>query len=160
MTKNKRIKNRIIPMVIVGCLGSIAMASCQSHEQKADAFTKVKEGRILYADSEIALTEPKQIEVIKTVETPDEWSRYKIETEKQIAINEKKIRGIKGTPNADAKLFKKVSDLEQENTDLRRQLNEYAELLRINLADFKAKMNKDLDAINSDLNDIAASTRK
>jgi hypothetical protein len=161
MTKNKTIKDRIIPLIILGCMGSMAMVSCQSHEQKADdAFTKVKEGKILYADSEIALTEPKTIEVIKKIEMLDDWSKFKIETEKRIAINEKKIRDIKGTPKADAKLFKKVSTSEQENTDLRRQINEYEEALNINLKEFKAKINQNMDAINSDLNDITASVKK
>lgn len=137
------------------------ISSCQSHEQKADsAFDLVKEEKMMNDDTGILIPEVKKIEIIKKTEEPDDWSKYKVETEKKIVSNEIKIRAIKNIPNADAKLFKKISALEQQNTDLRRQLNEYAESLKLNLEKFKFTMKQDMEAINSDLNDLTAANKK
>lgn len=149
-----------LPKLISGIL-ILSNVSCQSHEQKADdAFALVKEEKMMNMDSEEMAPVEKKVELVKKAEPVDEWSLFKSETEKKIILNEKKLRELKNLPNADAKFFKKISGLEQENTDLRRQLNEYAELMKANFEKFKVQMTQNMQAVNSDLNDLSAAGGK
>lgn len=150
---------------ITGCFLVMMLASCQSHEQKADdAFDVVKQDKMLLKDSNMSskeiIQEPKKIEFVKKSETPDEWTKFKFETEKKILTNEKKIKEIKSIPNANAKLLRKVTNLEKDNNNLRRQMDEYKEEVKVKWENFKVKMNHDVNEIGIELKDMTVNNKK
>ncbi len=159
MIKNNKY---ILPQILSGIIIFLAV-SCQSHEKKPDdAFDLVKEEKRLNMDSGNIIPVDNRVEPVKKAEIPDvdEWSIFKTETERKIVLNEKKLRELKNLPQADARFFKKISALEEENTDLRRQLNEYAEMVKVNFGKFKIQMMHNIETVNSDLNDLTVSAGK
>ena len=141
------------------------LVSCASHGQKGDdAFERVKEEKMLPKDSNAIskeiIEEPKKIEPIKKNETQDEWTKFKIETEKKIISNENKIKAIKIIPNTNAKLLRKVTSLEKDNNDLRRQMDEYKEEVKAKWENFKATMNHDINEIDIELKDMTVNNKK
>lgn len=152
-------------MIITGCFSAMILVSCESHEQKADdAFERVKEEKMMSKDSNSIskeiIQEPKFVTKNASLngevgqENPDEWAKFKMETENKILANENKIKEIKGIPNTNAKLLKKVTFLEKDNNDLRRQMNEYSKEMKSKWENFKAKMNQDVNEIGIQLKDL------
>ena len=158
-------KTNFISITLTCCLLVMILVSCASHGQKGDAaFERVKEEKMLPKDSNAIskeiIVEPKKIEPIKKNETQDEWTRFKIETEKKIISNENKIKAIKITPNTNAKLLRKVTSLEKDNNDLRRQMDEYKEEVKAKWENFKATMNHDINEIDIELKDMTVNNKK
>ena len=154
-----------IPKILTGCLSVMILASCGSHEQKADdAFEHVKKERMLLKDSNITskeiIQEPMKTELVKKNENPDEWTKYKIETEKKIHTNENIIKEIKDLPNANANLIRKVSSLEKENNDLRIKMDEYNEEVKVKWENFKGTMNHDVNEIGIKLKAMKINNKK
>jgi len=141
------------------------LVSCGSHEKKTDdAFDRVKKERMLSKDSTIIskaiAPEPKVSELVKKNENPDEWTRYKIETEKKIHANEIIIREIKALPKANASLLRKVTGLEKENNDLRVKMDEYNEEVKVKWENFKGTMNHDVNEIGIKLKAMKINNKK
>ncbi|OFY84766.1 MAG: hypothetical protein A3F72_05775 [Bacteroidetes bacterium RIFCSPLOWO2_12_FULL_35_15] len=137
------------------------LVSCESHEQNTDnAFEQVKEEKMISnendSDSVIKeiIEEPKKLESAMKNENPDEWTKFKIETEKKIRANENKIKEIKGIPNADSKLLRTIISLEKDNNDLRKQMDEYYEEMKVKWENFKTKINHNINEIGIQLKDI------
>ena len=154
-----------ISKIVTACFSIMIFVSCKSHEQKADgAFEIVKQEKLLSKDSNVIskeiIEEPKKAEPVKKIETQDEWTKFKMETEKKILSNEKKIKEIKVIPNADAKLLRKITSLEKDNNDLRRQLDQYSEDVKVKWENFKATMNHDVNEIDIELKDIKINNKK
>lgn len=147
------------------CLVIIIFASCESHEQRSnDAFDRFKEEKMTAKDC-VLITPDEPKEIIKAVplklnESPDEWTKFKNETEKKIVLNENKIKKIKQTPEANIKLFKKIVHLEKENDDLKIQLKKYEEEVKINLEKFKEKIQGEVSDLDIKLKDIVESERR
>ena len=99
-------------------------------------------------------------ELVKKDETPDEWTRFKVETEKKIRLNERKIKEIKASPGANAGLLRKVSGIEKDNSDLRIKMDEYKEEVRVKWELFKASMNHNANNIEIELNALKADNKK
>ncbi len=143
----------ILSVGLKACLLLIIFISCQSHEQKSsDAFDRFKEEKMIKKDCVLIVVEDPQnlskTEPSKVIENQDEWIKFKNGIEKKILLNENKIKRIKQTPKADVKLFKKIVHLEKENSDLKIQLRDYEEELKLNLIKFKEKVNiqiRDID---------------
>lgn len=158
-------KANFISITLTCCLLAMILVSCASHGQKGDdAFERVKEEKMLPKDSNAIskeiIEEPKKIEPVKKNEIQDEWTRFKIETEKKIISNENKIKAIKITPNTNAKLLRKVTSLEKDNNDLRRQMDEYKEEVKAKWESFKATMNHDINEIDIELKDMTVNNKK
>lgn len=142
--------------------------SCKSHEQKADvAFELVKEEKMMPKDSDSVITkitEPVDKKASSDdrnkQENIDEWSKFKIETERKILMNENKIKKIKGIPNVNIELLRKVTFLEKDNNDLRMQLDEYNEEVKMRWEKFKEKINEDANQIGSELNEMTINDKK
>lgn len=148
-----------------GCICLMFFSYCTQHEKKADdAFDRLKKEKLLTKDSVIIteepVPEPKKISVVKKVESPDEWTKFKIATESKITANENKIKELKGVPNYSGKLLKKIATIEKHNNDLRKQLDVYNEDVKVMWENFKAKMSHDVNEIDIDLKDLTINNHK
>lgn len=147
--------------IVTVCFSVMILVSCESHEQEKDnAFEQVKEEKMTanenISDSVIKeiVEEPKKLGSAMKNENPDEWTKFKIDTEKKIRTNENKIKEIKGIPNADSKLLRTILSLEKDNNDLRKQMDEYHEEMKMKWENFKTKINHDVNEIGIELKDI------
>ncbi|MBK9248301.1 MAG: hypothetical protein IPM69_09385 [Ignavibacteria bacterium] len=159
------------------CFVAVLFISCESHEQKADdAFERVKVEKKIDQDSggadvviqqpiiqEIKIPEVASLDVkspeIKII-NQDEWSKFRADTEKKIAINESKIKVIKSNPSTSPKMLEELSSKEKDYNDLRRKLDEYSLEMKENLGKFKVKMNHEVNEISIDLNDLTVNNKK
>lgn len=150
-----------ISRIVAVCFSVMILVSCESHEQESDdAFEQVKEEKMISnennSDSVIKeiIEEPKILKSAMKNENLDEWTKFKIETEKKIHTNENKIKEIKGIPNTDSKLIRTLLSLEKDNNDLRKQMDEYQEEIKVKWENFKTKINHDVNEIGIELKDI------
>lgn len=156
---------KFFSMVLTGCLSAIIFTSCGSHVQKADdAFDAVKKERMMSNDSNFVskeiIQESMKTELVKKNEIPDEWTSFKIETEKKIRLNEKKIKEIEGLRDANASLLRKVTSLEKDNNALRIRMDEYNEDVKVRWEKFKASMNHNVNEIDIKLNAMKTDIKK
>lgn len=152
-------------IIIPFCFSLMIFVSCESPEQKTDeAFQLVKEEKMMAKDSFIAEKEitkvASKVEVVIKNESVDEWKKFKLETEKRILINENKIKEIKGIPDSNTKLYRQVATLEKDNNDLRRQMDEYNEEMKVKWESFKVKINHDVNEIGIELQDLQVNNKK
>lgn len=159
------LKTNIISLIITGCLSAIIITSCGYHKQKPDdAFDLVKKERMMSTDSsfvsEKVIQESMKTEPVKKIETPDEWIKFKNETEKKIHQNENKIKEIKELPDANAGLLRKVANLEKANNDLRIRMDEYREEVKVKWEMFQASMNHNVNEIDIELNALKPDNKK
>ncbi len=143
----------------------IILVSCGSNEQKADdAFDRVRIEKMILTDSNIiskeGIAEQKKTTSFKKCENHDEWGKFKSETEKKILSNENKIVAMKSIPKASGKLIRKVTSLEKDNNDLRRQMDEYNEEVKVKWENFKVMINHDVNEIDIELKDITLNNKK
>ena len=148
-------------------------SSCESHEQTADdAFELVKQEKkagtydtiSIVNDTISSVSKPQVVKetpviskvviVQKKAENLDEWTVFKLEVEKKILNNESKIKVVKSNSSSNSKLLKKLITLEKENNDLRRQMNEYAEEMKIKMETFKANLNQNVSNIDLEIKDL------
>ncbi len=158
------IKRNSILRILSFCFFTAALLSCESHEQKADdAFEHVKEEKKIAKDSFTTKQEiPKETklpEPAKKVETLDDWSKFKMDLEKKILTNETNVKTLKELPGASSKTLRKVSNLEQENNELRNQLEQYTEDAKVRLEKFKTQTNHDVNQIGIELKDILVNNK-
>ena len=157
--------SRITSLIITSYILVTVLTACESHEQKADdAFENVKEQKIKMGDTLSTLKEstPSSIktEPSKKAEHQDEWTKFKTETENKIVANEIKIKKIKGIPNANAKLMKQVMSLEKDNNDLKKEMDEYREEVKVMWENFKTKINHDVNEISIELKDLTINNKQ
>ncbi len=151
--------NKINPVIIICYILVTVLAACESHEQKADdAFEKVKSEKLKMKDTIIIMKDvvPNSTKIvqIKKVEAPDEWTKFKTETEKKIMANEIKIKQIKSIPNTNSKVMKQLMRLEKDNNELRKNMDQYKEEAKVIWETFKIKINHDVNDINIELKDL------
>lgn len=146
----------IITFIFIG----IFMISCESHEQKADAFDTLKNEKqnsgndILVNDTVYIPQNKVKTGQETTRKAMDEWTIFNRDTEKKIVANELKIKEIKSLPNIDAKTIRKIVALEKENNGLRQQMVDYIQEEKVRWATFKAKIIQDESAITLGLKDV------
>jgi hypothetical protein len=154
--------SKIIPI----CFAVLILYSCESHVKKADDdFSLYKENK-MQSQETISTTkeitqapkkidqEPKRADQVRKNESPDEWTLFKRVTDKRIQANEKKIEALRNNPTENAKVLKKVSALEKDNNNLRSQMDEYNEKMKVSFDKFKTTINHDVDEIDIKLKDI------
>lgn len=151
--------------LIISTLAIILITSCESHEIKADEpFEKFKAQKLLEKDSEMQINEtiiaPKKIIIIQKMEAPDEWSKLKKEIEKKIQANENTIKELKNNSTTNAKTLKKLTRLEENNDNLKMQIDEYCIEVKLKLEKFKTKMKQDVDDLGNELKDIQPADKK
>lgn len=146
------LKFKLIPY----CFFMILISSCESHEKKADdAFDQFKEEKKLIHDSETLTIEIKpdiKNEITsKKTENTDDWTKLKNEIDKRIKGNENSIKHIKNSASTDSKILKKLTRLEDENNDLKKQIDEYIIDMKLKLEQFKTKIDKDTGELEVEL---------
>jgi hypothetical protein len=138
----------------------ILLFSCESHETQADKLVRKyklenEASSKNKSNKEISLALKKIDNVKNPIENKiifqSEWTHYKTEIEKRIRLNEIKIAEIKRKPTNSAKYFKKVSNLERSNLELRNQLKKFEEEIKIKSESFQQELNSDLTEIESEL---------
>lgn len=160
------LKVNFISIIITGCLSVMIITSCGSHVKKTDdAFDRVKKERMMSSDSsfvsEAVIQESMKTELpMKKIETPDEWTKFKLETERKIRQNENKIKEIRGLPDINASLRRKVTNLEKVNNDLKIRMEQYKEEVKVKWEMFQASMNHNVNEINIELNALKTDTKK
>lgn len=159
------LKVNFISIILTGCLSVMIITSCGSHVKKTDdAFDLVKKDRMMTKDSsfvsEKVIQESMKTEPVKKIETQDEWTKFKLETEKKIRSNEDKIKQIKALPNGNASLRRKLASLEKDNNDMRIRMDEYKEEVKAKWEMFQASMNHNVNEIDIELNAIKADNKK
>lgn len=158
-------KQSLTLIIIISYLLVLLFVSCESHEQNADdAFEIIKEEKMLYNDSNDVLKalvqEPVKTKFVRNIENTDEWTMFKIEIEKKIQNNEKKIKEIKEISNANSNLLRKVINMEKSNSDLRNQMNDYNEEVKLKWETFKSTINHDVNEIYIELKDLSINNNK
>jgi hypothetical protein len=154
------IKQNFILIIIISYLSAALFSSCESREQNTDdAFEIIKEEKMLSNDSNYVLKamlqEPVKTKLSKNIEKPDEWTAFNIEIENKILNNEKKIIEMKKKSNSNSNLLRKVINIEKTNNDLRNQMNDYKEEVKLKWETFKSSINHDVDEINIELKTIS-----
>ena len=153
----------IISKILITALLITALFSCVSHEQKADeAFDMVKKEKMLSNENYIFSKDENQDSnklVIKQIQNLDEWAKFKIEMEKKLVINDKKIKELKVTYNSNQNLIRKAENLEEDNNEIRKQMSEYQAEVKLKWENFKTKMNYDVSEIVIELKDIAINNK-
>jgi len=155
-----------ISRMVTACFFIMILASCESHEQKVDdAFERVKEEKKTIKDSTLIskalVEEPKKAEqIVNKIDTSDDWTKFKKEVEKKILANQNSIKALKSLPDANSRLLKKIAGLEKDNNDLRNQMDEYNEDMKVRLEKFKVQVNHDVNEIGIELKDITITNKK
>ncbi|OFX20921.1 MAG: hypothetical protein A2033_19615 [Bacteroidetes bacterium GWA2_31_9] len=153
----------IISKILITALLITALFSCVSHEQKADeAFDMVKKEKMLSNENYIFSKDENQDSnklVIKQIQNLDEWAKFKIEMEKKLVINDKKIKELKVIHNSNQNLIRRAENLEEDNNEIRKQMSEYQAEVKLKWENFKTKMNYDVSEIVIELKDIAINNK-
>ena len=159
------LNQNIISVILTGSLFMILITSCGPRVQKTDdAFDLVKKERMMADDSSFVSKEVIQAsmktEVVKKIETPDEWTIFRLETEKKIRLNEIQIKKIKELPDVNANSRKKLSNLEKDNNNLKSMLDEYNDEVKAKWEMFKVSMNHRANEIGIELNALNTNIKK
>lgn len=141
---------------ISGFLLVLILSSCGARTPKAeDAFDIVKKERMLSDDSSFVSKEIIQAsmktEPVKKIEAPDDWTKFKIEIEKKIRLNEIQIKKIKELPSMNGSMRRKLAVLEKDNNNLKIRLESYNEEVKSRWEMFKASMSHNANEIGIEL---------
>jgi len=166
-------KTNSISKIITICFAILILYSCESHVKKADDdFTLYKENKMqqkeivpitkeitpepkkIVQESKKIDPEPKRMHHEKKSVNLDAWTIFKSQTIEKICANETEIEKLRNSPTANAKMLKKVSALEKENNDFRRQMDEYNQKMKVSFENFKTAINHHVDEIDIKLKDI------
>jgi hypothetical protein len=160
------LNQNIISLILTSGLMAIMITSCGPRVQKPDdAFDLVKKERMLTNDSnfvskEIIQESMKTAVVVKKTETQDEWTKFRIDTEKKIRLNEIQIKKITDLPDVNASLRRKLTKLENDNSSLKSRLDEYNEEVKAKWEMFKASMNHNVNQIGIELNALKTNQKE
>jgi seryl-tRNA synthetase len=169
--KQMTLNQNIISMILTGGLFMIMITSCGPRVQKpVDAFDLIKKERMLSNDSSFVSkeiikasmkTESVKTEIVKKIETPpDEWTIFKLETEKIIRSNENIIQKIKTLPDLNASSRKKLTSLEKDNNNLKMSLKEYPEEVKAKWEAFKSALSHNANIIDLELIALKTAQKK
>ena len=137
------------------------ITSCGLRVQKPDdAFDLVKKERMMSNDSNFVSKEVIQAsmktEIVKKIETIDEWTKFKIETEKKIRLNEIQIQKIKNLSELKANTRRKLASLEKDNNNLKNSIQEYPEEVKAKWEAYKLSVNHSANTIGAELSAISS----
>ena len=160
-----KLHDNTIFMFLSICISIFLMISCGPRVQKPDdAFTLIKKERMLSDDSSFVSKEVIQASMktqpVKKSETADEWTKFKVETEKKIKQNTNNIQKIKEMPDMNNNMRKKLTSLEKDNNNLKMSLDEYPEEVKAKWEAFKSSMNHNANEIGIELNAIMTDQKK
>jgi DNA repair ATPase RecN len=149
----------ILAVTIVVMAGTIFM-SCQSSIQKQEAAqAKVKDAR-----QELNSAQKDASAAAQVVATEEEWEAFRNESELKIKANETRINELNVKMKKPGEIFdeiyeKKITNLEQQNKEMRARLAAY-ETSQGNWESFKREFNHDMDGIGQALKDLTVDNKK
>ncbi|MES2587333.1 MAG: hypothetical protein V4622_00050 [Bacteroidota bacterium] len=145
-------------------LSVILFISCESHEQKADKLIRNYKLNSQISEKHNATKtfalKTKKIEHVKNpldknIVLHDEWTYFKTEIDRRILDNETKIIEIKSKVKLSNKESKRLTNLENNNIELKSQLKKYEEEIKIKWESFKLEVNQNLSEIDLGLKDLS-----
>lgn len=154
-----------IVSILTGFILSITLNSCESKVQSANsAFEQIQEDKKTEKDSifiiKEVIQEPKKIKKEKAVEMVDGWTLFKMEMENTILQNESLVKELKSIPNTNSKLLKKITYLEKDNNDLRKEIDDYKLAEKNNLEIFQSKLRLNANDIKTELVGFEVNNKK
>lgn len=146
-------------IVITGSLSIMIVTSCKPQEQKRDdAFDLVKKERMISPDSAllnvVIIQEPTDTDLLSKTEDIDEWTKFKLETEDKIRLNDNKIEELGNLKNTSASFRRKVKALEKENNELKIKIDKHMEEEKLKREQFKVSMNHNINEIGIEIKAI------
>ena len=153
-------KKMIFILAVTTIMAGTIFTGCQSSTQKQQAAQdKVQDSR-----QDLNAAQKNANEVAQKAATAEEWKTFKSESElkikdNEIRINELTVRMKKPGESFDALYEKKITNLGQQNKDLKARLEAY-EKSQSNWESFKREFNHDMDAIGQALKDLTVDNKK
>jgi len=153
-------KNIFILAVTLTIMAGTIFTGCQSSTQKQNAANdKVRDAR-----QDLNAAQKDANAAAQVVATTEEWEAFRNESEvrikdNEIRINELTVKMKKPGEIFDALYEKKITNLEQQNKDMRARLDAY-DKNQSNWESFKREFNHDMDAIGQALKDLTTDNKK
>jgi len=150
----------IFIIAVTTIMAGTIFTGCQSSTQKQQAAQdKVQDAR-----QDLNAAKKNANEVAQKAATAEEWKTFKSESELKIKDNEIRINELTVKMKKPGELFdalyeKKITNLEQQNKDLKARLEAY-EKSQSNWESFKREFNHDMDAIGQALKDLTVDNKK
>ena len=136
------------------------LTSCQSSIQKQEAARdKVQDAR-----QDLNAAQNDANAAAQVVATAEEWEAFKNDSELKIKANEIRITELNVKMKKPGEIFdeiyeKKITNLEQQNREMRARLVAY-EKSQSNWESFKREFNHDMDEIGQALKDLTVDNKK
>ena len=146
-------KNSILFLASILLLTVTILSGCQSSAKKVEnAEVKVQEAKKDLADSK------KDLYTIR-LDTISNYEQFKIEAEKIIVTQEKNITEFKARMASEKKEInadynKKLVELENKNSDLKKKLADYIDDGQNKWMSFKDEFNHDMDELGKAFKDL------
>ncbi|MCC7526672.1 MAG: hypothetical protein IT250_17745 [Chitinophagaceae bacterium] len=151
-------KRSILPIVgwvgvaIILLIAAALLTSCSSPSQKLEAAQE----NVKDANKDLDKANEAYL---------DEIEAYRKESAAKISANDKSITAFNARIENEKKEVrdeykKKIAELEQKNTDVKKRLDGYKADGKDNWANFKAEFSRDMDALGKALKDLTVSNTK
>ena len=152
-------KTIFIFIVTITMVGTI-FTSCQTSIQKQEAA----KAKVQDAKQELNTAQKDANAAAQVVATAEEWKAFRNESELKIKANEIRINELNVKMKKPGEIFdaiyeKKITNLEQQNKEMRARLVAYGKS-QSNWESFKREFNHDIDAIGQALNDLTVDNKK
>jgi hypothetical protein len=140
-------KNQLVAFAVMGFMAGTLLSGCdKTPEQKLDAKKE-------------SVKQAKQDSMDVRAERAKEWQAFKVESEQQIADNDKKIDAFKekmekAGPKAKVKYSKEVTELKKKNHELKEKLEDYKDGDQSKWQEFKTNFKADMDAVGKTMKDL------
>jgi uncharacterized protein YPO0396 len=147
-----KMKKTILKLALTGMIAGTVLIAGQLFAEKPSS---VKNNAPVGIESLVAQTDIQQLRHDST----SEWQKFKKNSEKQIAKNDKRISELnesiaKESNDKKADLQASVNDLKKKNDDLKSQLAAYKESTKENFDVFKEKFDNGLNSVTKSIKDI------
>ncbi len=170
-------KTKLTLILIATNVCLICLVSCHSNEDSQYHAMEPVSNEIVSKNSilrnnektvkkDSLVTPKKVVRIVKKTEQVqqkgdiDSWGSFRMETEMKIEANEKNIKMMQETPNASAKMIRKLKRLQKDNDNLKKKITEYDEEMKIAREKFKDKINQDVNNIDNELKDLTVNSKK
>jgi len=153
--KPHKMKKTILILAITVFMAGTMLISCQSSADKV----KNAQDKVQDANNKVVIANQELNQAIK-----DSVQQFKKESEEQIIANEKSIAEFKAKIAKEKKenraLYqKRLAELEQQNSDMKKRLEEFREDGKENWISFRNKFNHDMEEIGKSFHDFWVKNR-
>jgi uncharacterized protein len=141
-------KKTIVSLAVTAIITGILITSCESSADKVkNAQDNLQDAKEKVIENQTVLNKAEQ-------DTTSEYQKFRKEAEEKIAIHEKSIAEFKARIASDKKenqekYEKRLAELEQQNSDMKKTLEDYKESGINKWDDFKTKFNHDMENLGN-----------